>query len=153
MNKPFSPANPRQVCIITGKCSKTFLKNHAMVTSIDKNGFPSYRRRDNECYVEKNEIKLNNRYGLPCNKKLMIQYREHMNVEWCIQTRVIKYLFKYIHKGPDYVYAAVDGEKDGVVDEIKRYLECRYTPIIIIFFYLYFKICKQLIYTLFLNIV
>ena len=30
------------------------LKNHAMVTFIDENGFPSYKRRDNDRYVEKN---------------------------------------------------------------------------------------------------
>ncbi|GJY82215.1 putative PIF1 DNA helicase/replication protein A1-like protein [Tanacetum coccineum] len=35
----------------------------------------------------------------------------------------IKYLFKYINKGPDRVSATVDGEE---VDEIKDYLNCRY---------------------------
>ena len=109
---------------------KKFPKNHATVISIYKNGFPSYRRADNDCYVEKNGVKLDNRYVVPYNKELMIWYRAHMNVEWCIQTQAIKYLFKYIHKGPDYVSAAVDSEKDGVVDENKRYLECRYNSII-----------------------
>lgn len=94
-----------------------------MVTYIDKN---SYRRRDNECYDEKNRVKLDSRYVVPYNKELMFGYRTHLNVEWCIQTLAIKYLFKYIDKDHDYVSAAVDSEKDGVADEIKRYLDCRY---------------------------
>ncbi|XP_048604780.1 uncharacterized protein LOC125582234 [Brassica napus] len=127
MHGPCGAAKKDNVCMVNGKCSKMFRKPLNIRTSIDANGFPAYMRRIDGRFIEKNGIRLDNGFVVPYNRDLMLRYRVHMNVEWCVQTRAVKYLFKYIHKGPDYASAAMGKEdEDGVIDEIKTYYDCRY---------------------------
>ncbi|XP_076881623.1 uncharacterized protein LOC143529797 [Bidens hawaiensis] len=124
-NKPCS-------CVIDNKCTKNFLKNFQDETSIDTDGFPLYRRRDNGAFVQKLDIKLDNRSVVPYNIKLLKRYQAHINVEWCNQGSSIKYLFKYTNKGPDRatMYFANGGEgkntEERHIDEIKEFYDCRY---------------------------
>ncbi|XP_076951242.1 uncharacterized protein LOC143624495 [Bidens hawaiensis] len=54
----------------------------------------------------------------------------HINVEWCNQEGSIKYLFKYINKGPDRATLSFAQDKTDnqgeVVDEVKAFYDCRY---------------------------
>nr|XP_043619865.1 uncharacterized protein LOC122591678 [Erigeron canadensis] len=103
-------------------------------TSVDDDGYPVYRRRNTGRTVEKNGVPLDNRFVVPYNASLLRKYQCHMNVEWCNQSGSIKYLFKYINKGPDRVTTAIyetSQQKDKdctekIVDEVKNYLDCRY---------------------------
>ncbi|KAM0031508.1 hypothetical protein Hdeb2414_s0017g00509691 [Helianthus debilis subsp. tardiflorus] len=57
--------------------------------------------------------------------------RRTFNVEWCNQAGSIKYLFKYINKGPDRATVAVIDSDRGIEeeipkDEIKEYYKARY---------------------------
>ena len=100
-------------------------------TIFDDEGYLVYKRRDNGVYIEKGKSYVDNRYVVPYNKHLLLRYNAHINVEWCNQTRSIKYLLKYVNKGHDRVtvtfYNNVNERNQYVcVDEIKLYYDCRY---------------------------
>lgn len=129
---PCGSFNKQSPCMKDGKCSKHFPKKFNQTTTIDEDGYPIYRRRDDGKTVEKNGINLDNRYVVPYNSYLLTKYGAHINVEWCNQTRSIKYLFKYINKGHDRVTAALchtrqQDDDNQIRDEIKEYYDCRST--------------------------
>ncbi|GKF03881.1 hypothetical protein Tco_0034549, partial [Tanacetum coccineum] len=88
-------------CNIEEKCSKRFPKAFYAETIIDADGYPIYRRRDNKASSVKGKFKYDNRYVVPHNRYLLLKYQAHINVEWCNRSKAIKYLFKYLNKGPD----------------------------------------------------
>jgi hypothetical protein len=55
-------------------------------------------------------------------------YNCHINVEICSSIKVVKYMYKYIYKGPDEasysVYKPDNGDK-VVIDEIKWFRDAR----------------------------
>ncbi|XP_022024110.1 uncharacterized protein LOC110924409 [Helianthus annuus] len=128
---PCGNANLKCPCMVDKRCSKNFPKKFSSHTTVDSNGFPVYRRRDSGHTVIKSGVRLDNRSVVPYNKRLLKRYQAHINVEWCNQSGSVKYLFKYINKGPDMATAVVSGVsnpsiKDKPRDEIKEYYDCRY---------------------------
>ncbi|KAK1650868.1 hypothetical protein QYE76_068673 [Lolium multiflorum] len=136
MHGPCGDLNDKCVCMQDGKCSKHFPKEFQQETTLDKDGFALYMRRDNGRRVFKNGKWLDNRWVVPYNLAMLKKYQGHMNVEWCNKAQVMKYLFKYVTKGPDFskmylerirgkgVPIGTDGRPQ--VNEVREYLEARY---------------------------
>ncbi|XP_071714219.1 uncharacterized protein [Rutidosis leptorrhynchoides] len=134
MHGPCGSEHPNMPCMKLKKCSKHFLKDFTNETHFDPEGFPLYRRRDDGNFIMKSGTRLDNRHVVGYNKTLLKQYQAHINVEWCNQLGSIKYLFKYINKGPDQIYVGFVGKKSKndnnsrqkSNDEIAEYYSCRY---------------------------
>ena len=82
-------------------------------------------------YVLKNGHKLGNANVVPYSPILLMRYQAHVNIEYCNKFNSIKYLFKYVNKGPNRATIKItDKENEStemrIVDEIKRYYDCRY---------------------------
>jgi hypothetical protein len=101
MHGPCGTANPNCPCMIDNKCSKYYPKKFRPNTGFDADGKIEYKRCDNGLCVEKNGVILNNSHVVLHNVDLVIKFHAHINVEICSNPAMIKYLFKYVHKGFD----------------------------------------------------
>jgi hypothetical protein len=92
-----------------------------------KDSYPVYRRRDDGHVVEVRNAKLDNWWVVPYNPSLLMIYNCHINAEICSSIKAVKYLYKYIYKGPDEASYAVDQSenRDKVIDEIQQYRDAR----------------------------
>ncbi|XP_024011330.1 uncharacterized protein LOC112086593 [Eutrema salsugineum] len=124
MHGPCGALNKDSVCMAEGKCTKYFPKLFSPITKIDDVGYPIYRRRNDKKVIVKKGIECDNRFLVPYNRSLTLLYMAHINVEWCGQSRSVKYLFKYIHKGADYIRATI--KNDDKENEIKKHFNSRY---------------------------
>ena len=69
---PCDSINSRAGCMIENKCTRHFLKKFCSQTTVDEDGFPIYSRRNNGRFVERNEVKLDNRFIVPHNIDLLV---------------------------------------------------------------------------------
>ncbi|XP_038697843.1 uncharacterized protein LOC119995423 [Tripterygium wilfordii] len=133
---PCGVTNPKAPYMRNQWCTKHFPKKYSSEILIADDGFVIYRRCDDNRTIVKEGVKLDNRFVVPYNKGLLLKYQAHVNVEWCNRSRSIKYLFKYINKGPDRARAMLHENIDQVqpsssaqskvIDEIQTFLDCRY---------------------------
>jgi hypothetical protein len=131
-------------CMEQGKCKKRYPRSFSEETRCDVDGYPEYRRRQTRIFVDpKTQCMVDNQWIVPYNLHLATKYHAHINVEICSSISAVKYLYKYVYKGPDRATAVIERQVNtpGQVnnaqaiiangewqnrDEIKTYLEGRY---------------------------
>ncbi|XP_015116448.1 uncharacterized protein LOC107040743 [Diachasma alloeum] len=113
-----------------GKCTKHFPNDFQAKTTLDENGYPTYRCRNTGVYNRGNGHTTDNQFVVPYNPTLLKLYNCHINVEVVPSIQSVKYLYKYVYKGHD--AAAVEitdpGNGENVIDhdEIRNFAEARY---------------------------
>jgi hypothetical protein len=92
------------------KCRKRFPKPFSAQTTVNHDGYPEYRRRDDGRTWEVPNPKrpgsptvCDNRWVVPYNPYFLRKYTAHINVEICATVQAIKYINKYVYKGADRV--------------------------------------------------
>ena len=69
------------------------------------------------------QVEITNKWVVPYNPFLLIQFKCHINVELCSSVKSIKFVLKYITKGSD---QAVFQLQENEQDEIAMYQSARY---------------------------
>ncbi len=122
--KPDSPCNEIDEKSKRPRCTKDYPKAFNPSTHTDDRGYVLYKRPDDgrTAQVTRNYVKytVDNRYVVPYNPALLLLLECHCNVEIATNVRIIKYLYKYITKGPDRSKATIVDEGEEI-DEIKDF--------------------------------
>ena len=132
LHGPCGTANPRSGCMKNGKCRFGYPKEFAEETrESDEHSYPIYRRRNNGRTFQKTEdgYVYDNRSVAPYNAWLSLTFDCHINMEICSNITAVKYIYKYIYKGPDraeIVIGAPPVEDEPVLNEIRDYHQGRY---------------------------
>ncbi|CAH9123138.1 unnamed protein product, partial [Cuscuta epithymum] len=58
MHGPCGPSRTNSPCMSNGRCTKHFPKKYNEETTIDDEGYPIYRRRDDGRTITKGEVEL-----------------------------------------------------------------------------------------------
>ena len=130
----------------SGFCNVYFPKKYTNNTTANNDAYPQYRRRSPNhggikvCKTmrnRKNKLEtskiINNGYVVPYNAGLLLRYNCHLNVEVCSTVKAVKYIYKYVYKGPDRAIFELNDQQcnnkedeNKKHDEIKRHINGRY---------------------------
>ena len=105
--------------MVNGKCSKHFPKEYRERTDWAEDSYPLYARPDNGLVFECNRARFTNQYVIPYCSQLPLLFDCYINVEISARLGTVKYLSKYIYKGPDRATMEISG---GVQDEINIWI-------------------------------
>lgn len=119
---PCGEHNPNAPCMKDGKCSKRYPKPYREETTLNEDGYPNYRRRNDGRKFQLGNHWVDNRDVIPFCAYLSLKYDCHINVEVCATVKSVKYIHKYIYKGHD----RITMEFGKPIDEIKQYLDARW---------------------------
>ncbi|XP_050919085.1 uncharacterized protein LOC127136587 [Lathyrus oleraceus] len=121
---PCGVLNQSSLCMKNGHCKKRYPKDFCEETRQGNDSYSEYMRRFGDpIYLNRNKS-VDNRWVVPYNPWLLLKYDFHINVEICSSIKSIKYLYKYVYKGPDRV--AMEVHRGTGMDEIQQYVDARW---------------------------
>ena len=136
LHGPCGTHNPSATCTAgsrDGKCSKHYPRCFRAETSVEEEGYPNYRRRDNGLTCTKRgphgqPFTYTNENVVPHNPYLSRRFNCHINVEVTTGIHAVKYIYKYIYKGHDRAVLQVRSNQPDPAgrDETAEYLDARY---------------------------
>jgi hypothetical protein len=115
---PCGPYFLNAQCMEQGKCKKRYPRcfNEEMRCDVDK--YLEYRCCQTRIFVDpKTQRVVDNRWIVPYNLHMATKYHAHINVEICSSIYAVKYMYKYVYKGPDRVTAVVERRADTLGQE------------------------------------
>ncbi|KAL7139390.1 hypothetical protein ABFS83_09G047500 [Erythranthe nasuta] len=121
-------SNPGNSCMRDGNCKNHYPKEFSESTSHGKDSYVNYKRRNDGSSVVVRNVRLDNRFFIPYSPVLLAKFDCHINVEICADIKLVKYLYKYIHKGHDrllYTVVPTCSQTDQL-DEIQSYQNDRW---------------------------
>jgi hypothetical protein len=102
-------------------CKYGYPRPYTEITVVVDGSYPVYLRRDDGQEVKKANLVFTNQHVVPFNKFLTLMFKAHINVEIPVNSRAVKYLYKYITKGHDRSHLSLKKP-----DKTKAYLDTRY---------------------------
>ena len=134
---PCGPYNNHCPCVknTNGKfrCTKSFPKDFCKETVVVDGSFPIYRRRSPLdggataiIWQSGKQIVVDNSWIIPYNPFLSHLLKCHVNIEVVNSVNAMKYLYKYITKGPDRAIVKVSVDNPESMDEVETFLNTRY---------------------------
>jgi len=112
--------NSQAKCMVNGKYSKHFPKDFRERTDWAEESYPLYTRPDNGLVFEHNGVRFTNQYVVPYCPQLLLFFDYHLNIKIFARLGTVKYLSKYICKGPDRATMEISGRMQN---EIKAHLD------------------------------
>jgi len=100
---------PCVLCLIDRKCSKCYPKRFCNQTTFDEHDFAQYCRQHTPQQVIVNGREIDNQWVVPYNRDICIKYDAHINIKRVAIRSMIKYLYKYVHKGHDRAIILIEG--------------------------------------------
>ncbi|CAN0055436.1 unnamed protein product, partial [Heterosigma akashiwo] len=124
-----TPENPL-ACSVSGSCKYGYPHKFCDSTQLRKGAYPLWKRRDQgRSYTGAGGREFTNRDLLPTNPWLILLAAAHVFFELCIGFTCIKYVNKYINKGPDMATLGLQVEEEAEQkgrDEPKEFVSSRY---------------------------
>ncbi|KAL0345938.1 UNVERIFIED_CONTAM: hypothetical protein Sradi_4425100 [Sesamum radiatum] len=124
---PCGHIKPNAPCMKNGRCKKGYPKQFVECFMQGNDSYPIYQRRnDNRSIALDNdgEVVVDNSWVVPYNSWLLLKYDCHINVEVCSSIKSVKYMYKYVYKGPDCVVFEIRPGPN--YDEINQYVDGRW---------------------------